>query len=278
MLRRIQDELRSLPGIVAASGADVALMTGSSFGNTLRILGYEPKEGESTNAAFNSVAPGFFETLGIPLVAGRDLAESDVDGAPKVAVVNEVFARRFFKAESPLGRRFGMGRRSTSFDYEIVGVVRDGKSSSMREEPKPFVYVPFMQDDTVGRPHLLCPLEREARVVRRGAARGGGPRRSRAPGHRPQDDARPDRRVALRRAHGGGALGGLRLPRHAARRDRPLRSDELRGRRAHARDRPPRRPRRRPPHGAGDGPEGRRAARPPSASRSACPAASGSAG
>jgi predicted permease len=150
MLRRIQDELRSLPGIVAASGADVALMTDSSFGNTLRILGYEPKEGESTNAAFNSVAPGFFETLGIPLVAGRDLAESDVDGAPKVAVVNEVFARRFFKAESPLGRRFGMGRRSTSFDYEIVGVVRDGKSASMREEPKPFVYVPFMQDDSVG--------------------------------------------------------------------------------------------------------------------------------
>jgi predicted permease len=150
MLRRIQDELRSLPGIVAASGADVALMTDSSFGNTLRILGYEPKEGESTNAGFNSVAPGFFETLGIPLVAGRDLAESDVDGVPKVAVVNEVFARRFFKAESPLGRRFGMGRRSTSFDYEIVGVVRDGKSASMREEPKPFVYVPFMQDDSVG--------------------------------------------------------------------------------------------------------------------------------
>ena len=150
MLRRIQDEVRSLPGIVAASGADVALMTDSSFGNTLRILGYEPKEGESTNASFNSVAPAFFETLGIPLVSGRDLAESDVDGAPKVAVVNEVFARRFFKTQSPLGRRFGLGRRSTSFDYEIVGVVRDGKSASMREEPKPFVYVPFMQDDSVG--------------------------------------------------------------------------------------------------------------------------------
>jgi len=150
MLRRIQDELLSLPGVAAASGADVALMTDSSFGNTLRILGYEPKQGESTNASFNSVAPGFFETLGIPLAAGRDLALSDVDGAPKVAVVNEVFAHRFFKAESPLGRRFGLGRRTTTFDYEIVGVVRDGKSASMRDEPKPFVYVPFMQDDGVG--------------------------------------------------------------------------------------------------------------------------------
>jgi putative ABC transport system permease protein len=151
MLRRIQDELLGIPGVVSASGADVALMTDSSFGNTLNILGYEPKgEDDSTNAYFNSVAPGFFETLGIPLVAGRDLALQDVDGAPKVAVVNEVFARRFFQAESPLGRRFGLGRRSKAFDYEIVGLVRDGKSASMRDEPKPFVYVPFMQDESVG--------------------------------------------------------------------------------------------------------------------------------
>jgi len=151
MLRRIQDELLAVPGVVSASGADVALMTDSSFGNTLNILGYEPKgEDDSTNAYFNSVAPGFFETLDIPLVAGRDPGLSDVDGAPKVAVVNEVFARRFFQAESPLGRRFGLGRRSKTFDYEIVGVVRDGKSASMRDEPKPFVYVPFMQDESVG--------------------------------------------------------------------------------------------------------------------------------
>jgi predicted permease len=150
ILRRIQDEVRSHPGVTGVSGADVSLMTGSAFGNTLRIEGYEPKEGESTNAHFNSVAPGFFETLGIRLVAGRDIADSDVDGAPKVAVVNEAFARRFYEGRSALGRRFGMGRRATGFDYEIVGVVRDGKSSSMRDEPKPFVYVPFMQDETVG--------------------------------------------------------------------------------------------------------------------------------
>jgi predicted permease len=149
-LRRIQDELLALPGVASVSGADVALMTGSSWGNTLRIEGYEPKAEDSTNAYFNSVAPGFFETLGIPLVAGRDVAETDVLGAPKVAVVNEVFARRFFKDDSPLGRRFGLGRRETTFDYEIVGVARDGKSASLREEPRPYVYVPFTQDETVG--------------------------------------------------------------------------------------------------------------------------------
>jgi predicted permease len=149
-LRRIQDELLALPGVASASGADVPLMADSSWGNTLRIQGYEPKQGEDTNAYFNSVAPGFFETLGMPLVAGRDLAEADVAGAPKVAVVNEVFARRFYKQESALGRRFGLGRRATTFDYEIVGVVRDGKSASLREPPRPYVYVPFMQDEEVG--------------------------------------------------------------------------------------------------------------------------------
>jgi predicted permease len=149
-LRRIQEELRAMPDVSYASAADVALMTGSAFGNTLSVEGYEAKEGESTNSYFNSVAPGFFATLGIPLVAGRDLVESDVLETPKVAVVNEVFARDFFKNENPIGRRFGMGRPAKALDYEIVGVVRDGKAASMREDPRRFVYVPFMQDEEVG--------------------------------------------------------------------------------------------------------------------------------
>ena len=134
----------------AASGADVALMTGSAFGSTLRFPGYEPREGENTNSYFNSVAPGFFETLGIPLVAGRDFGPSDVLGAPKVAVVNEVFARDFFKGENPVGRRFGKGRAREGYEFEIVGVVRDGKATSLRDAPRRYVYVPYMQDEEVG--------------------------------------------------------------------------------------------------------------------------------
>jgi predicted permease len=171
-LRRIQQELLALPEVAPASGADVALMTDSSWGNTLRIQGYEPIEEDSTNAYFNSIAPGFFETLGLPLAGGRDIAETDVEGAPKVAVVNEVFARRFYKEESPLGRRIGLGRRSTEFDYEIVGVVRDGKSASLREEPRPHVYVPFMQDETVGglTYYVRSSIEPGAFAARLGAA------------------------------------------------------------------------------------------------------------
>ena len=149
-LRRIQEELEALPGVASASAAEVALLSGSAFGSTLRVQGYEAKEGENMNSNFNSVAPGFFETLGIPLVAGRDVVETDVHGAPKAAVVNENFARYFFKDENPVGRRFGKARRPNDFEFEIVGVVRDGKAATLREEPRRFVYVPYMQDEGIG--------------------------------------------------------------------------------------------------------------------------------
>lgn len=103
------------------------------------------------NPYFNYVAPGFFSTLGIPLLAGRDIGPNDLLEAPKVAVVNETFAHYFFKDESPIGRRFGYGRREESgFDVEIVGVVKDGKSATLREEAQRFVYVPYMQEESTG--------------------------------------------------------------------------------------------------------------------------------
>ena len=151
-LRRIQDELAGEPGVASASAAGVTLMSNSNSSSTVRVEGYEAKEGENMNPNFNYVAPGFFETLGLPLVAGRDLAETDVLGAPQVAVVNEVFARYYFKNENPVGRRFGLGRRATHEGYpiEIVGIVRDGKAASMREEPRRFVYVPYTQEESIG--------------------------------------------------------------------------------------------------------------------------------
>ena len=150
ILGRIQEELAAEPGVTAASAAEVALLTNSNSSSTVHVEGYESKEGEDMNPNFNSVAPGFFATLGIPVVAGRDLRPTDLLGAPKVAVVNEVLARYFFKDENPLGRRFGVGRRGEGNDIEIVGVVRDGKGASLREETRRFVYVPYMQEESVG--------------------------------------------------------------------------------------------------------------------------------
>jgi predicted permease len=150
ILRRIQEEIAAEPGVASVSAAEVALLTDSNSSSTVRVEGYESKEGESMNPNFNSVAPGFFSTMGIPLVAGRDLGPTDLLGAPRVAVVNEVFARYFFKSTSPIGRRFGLGRRESGFDVEIVGVVRDGKAANLREETRRFVYLPYMQEENVG--------------------------------------------------------------------------------------------------------------------------------
>jgi predicted permease len=150
ILRRIQEEIAAEPGVTSVSAAQVALMTDSNSSSTIHVEGYESKEGESMNPNFNYVLPGFLHTLGIPLVAGRDLQPTDGAGAPKVAVVNEAFAHYFFKDENPIGRRFGLGRHGTGFDTEIVGVVRDGKSATMREKTRRFVYAPYLQDQDEG--------------------------------------------------------------------------------------------------------------------------------
>jgi predicted permease len=148
-LRRIQEELAAEPGVTAVSAAEVALMTDSRSSSTVSVEGYQPKEGEDMNPLFNSVAPGFFFTLGIPILEGRDLRPGDIQGAPRVAVVNDVFARHFFKGESAVGRRFGKGRGEHGHGIEIVGVVRDGKAATLREEKRRFVYLPYTQVEDV---------------------------------------------------------------------------------------------------------------------------------
>jgi predicted permease len=144
LLERLRAELAAEPGVRAVSLAAVALMSNSDESSTVMVEGYQAKEDENMNPNFNAVGPGFFATLGMPLVRGRDLGPGDARGAPKVAVVNESFARYFFGQEDPIGRRFGR-KREGKFDTEIVGVVRDGKAASLREETKRFVYTPYAQ-------------------------------------------------------------------------------------------------------------------------------------
>jgi predicted permease len=151
VFRRIQEEVAAEPGVTSVSAADISLLAGDRSRSTIRVEGYESKEGEDMSPNLNDVAPGFFSTLGIPLVAGRDLRPTDVFQAPRVAVVNEAFAHYFFKNESPIGRRFALaGRTPKGFDIEIVGLARDGKSASLREETRRFIYLPYAQEQDVG--------------------------------------------------------------------------------------------------------------------------------
>ena len=150
LCKQIQDEIAVEPGVRSISLAREALMTNSERSSNITVEGYEAKEDEDMNAGFNGVGPGFFSTLGMPLLAGRELDDGDALERPKVAVVNQTFARYFFGDQDPIGRRFGIGAGQVRLDITIVGLVRDGKSSSLREKPHRFVYVPYTQQANVG--------------------------------------------------------------------------------------------------------------------------------
>jgi predicted permease len=146
---RLRADLAREPGVRSVSMAAVPLMDNSDSSSTVLVEGYQSKEDENMNPGLNMVGPEFFTTLGIPLVRGREFRDADRLGAPKVAVVNETFARYFFGDQDPLGRRFGFARNKAA-DMEIVGLVKDGKSASLREEPMRFFYVPAAQQERPG--------------------------------------------------------------------------------------------------------------------------------
>ena len=91
----------------------------------------------------NAISPGYFETIGLPIVAGRDFAGTDRDGAPRVVIINEAFARRYFGNDSPIGRHVVMGGSGPSL--EVVGVVRDATYQNLREDRRRIVYLPYLQ-------------------------------------------------------------------------------------------------------------------------------------
>jgi putative ABC transport system permease protein len=126
MFREINDRLRQIPGVRMVAPALYAPMTGDSWNDGIRIEGRpEPGAKEDTSAGWARVMPGFFETLGAKMVLGRPIMEEDTQATRKVAVVNEAFAKRFFKGQNPIGQHFGPDKIKYSSKYEIVGVVKD---------------------------------------------------------------------------------------------------------------------------------------------------------
>jgi predicted permease len=128
------------------------------------------------NVPQNWVGPGFFATAGIPILAGREFGEQDRENSPPVALVNRIFAHRFFGSENPLGKHFGDRGQASSGRYEIVGVVGDAKYGSVREKPRPMVFHAIEQEPpldscvlhvrSVSQPAALVPaIRREIQAV-----------------------------------------------------------------------------------------------------------------
>ena len=144
----LQRELSNVPGVRNVSMSEIGALSGNNWRTTVRVDGYQPKEGEDMNPSFDGVGPHYFSTMGIPLVAGREFKDSDAAGAPKVAVINEAMAKYFFGDSNPIGRRFGQGGGNPT-DIEIIGVARDSRSDTIREKAGRYVYIPYRQDEGV---------------------------------------------------------------------------------------------------------------------------------
>jgi putative ABC transport system permease protein len=137
------ERVSAVPGARAVSLVRNVTLGGGNMETGIEVEGHEPPDGRrSFGTDFNIVTPNYFATLGIPLVRGRDFQASDREGAPRVAVVNETLARRFWPGEDPVGKRFRLADEAV----EIVGVARDGKYRSLGEEPTSYFYLPFAQN------------------------------------------------------------------------------------------------------------------------------------
>lgn len=148
LFQSLQAQLTALPGVQAASAAEDSLLANNQEMDTTRAEGHPYKEGENLNPTVNHVLPGFFSTMGIPLLAGREFTNRDLFGAAKVAIVNESFARFFFRNRNPLGLHIGFGDPLTvKTDMEIVGVVKDIKQVDLKRPPENQVWTPSLQSE-----------------------------------------------------------------------------------------------------------------------------------
>ena len=148
LYRRLQEALTAVPEVESVSMSETGALTGNDWQMTVRVDGYQAKESEDMNPSVDGVGPRYFETMGIPLVSGREFTERDVKGSPRVAIVNETMAKYFFGDTNPVGRRFGFGRGKAT-DIEIVGVVRNVRSLELRDQAPRFVYIPYTQNEGV---------------------------------------------------------------------------------------------------------------------------------
>jgi len=145
---RLKESLETAPGVDAAGLAVMPVMEGNEWDQWVTIDSYAPKAGELPDPHMNFLSPDYFKTLAIPLLAGRDFRRTDVLSAPKVCIVNEAFARKYFKTVNAVGHKIGMGiDPGTKTDITIVGVARDTKYENMREEIPVEVYRPYQQLD-----------------------------------------------------------------------------------------------------------------------------------
>ena len=139
------EAVRALPHVVAAAYGSQTPLGGDTHASSLRVEGRPPRDDAAATAAF--VGPGYFRALGLPLVAGREFADTDAAAHPRVMLLSETAARVFLPGENPIGRRLAYGSRPPA---EVIGIVKDVKLGSMRGPMPRQAYIPQLQEGGYG--------------------------------------------------------------------------------------------------------------------------------
>lgn len=146
---RLEEELAALPGVTSVTAAMVPVLAGSNWGSSVAVEGFERGPDTDVHSNFNAVGAGFFSTLGVSLLAGREFTVSDNADGASVAIVNEAFAEKFGLGRDAVGKRMAVGG-DTELDIEIIGLIRNAKYSQVKDEVPPVFYRPWRQYPQVG--------------------------------------------------------------------------------------------------------------------------------
>ena len=178
--RMLRQRMERIPGVIGVTYTDyvpLGAVVGTTMTNQVEVPGYAPAPNEQMVIHSATAPPGYFGLLHIPLLEGRDVAESDDETRAPVIIINQTFARRYFRGADPVGRTVRFGGTSAT----VVGIVKDSKYHVLTEAPMPFFYLPFRQAfapglnfsvllKTVGDPMRMEPvLRREALALNQDA-------------------------------------------------------------------------------------------------------------
>ncbi len=152
LFAQIEERLGALPGVHGVTAARVPVLAGNNWDNSVSVQGFPKTPDTDDDAHFNAIGPDFFKLLGTRVLAGREFTRSDVVGAPRVAIVNEAFAKKFKLGRAAVGKM--MGEDGDSLNIQIVGMIQDAKYSEVKEAIPAVYYLSYKQDSTIGSMHF----------------------------------------------------------------------------------------------------------------------------